>query len=104
MKSVWHCDAWSVLKIGLISLVCTSAVHAEQVMRFESVVTGNQEQPKVMFVMPWQPIPIPNYEPEQAVLLMPKRLLQPYNAQSLHRFSERALIKVAPFVINQELD
>lgn len=102
MKSVWRRVVLSVSQIGLMSLVCTSAVHAEQVMRLESVVTGNQEQPKVMFVMPWQPIPTPDYDPEQAALLMPKRLLQSYNAESLHRFSERALIKVPPFVKTQE--
>lgn len=79
-----------------------TCVYAEQVMRLESVVTGNQEQPKVMFVMPWQPIPTPEYDPEQAALLMPQRLLKSYDAGSLVRYSERALVKVPPFVKAQD--
>lgn len=74
----------------LLSVLASTAGYAEQVMRLESIVTGNQEQPKVMFVMPWQPIPTPEYTSAEAALLMPERLLKSYDAASLVRFTERA--------------
>ncbi|MEJ2743156.1 MAG: hypothetical protein P8176_11890 [Gammaproteobacteria bacterium] len=53
-------------------------------VRLESVIRGNQEQPTVLFVMPWQPIPDPQM-PDYFVAseAMPSRLMRAYTPKSL---------------------
>ncbi|MEJ2681928.1 MAG: hypothetical protein P8144_10770 [Gammaproteobacteria bacterium] len=59
-------------------------------VRLESVIRGNQEQPTVLFVMPWQPIPDPQM-PDYFVAseAMPSRLMRAYTPKSLTQLMER---------------
>lgn len=41
--------------LAILGLLLVASAAAEQpVVNLESTVTGNQEQPKVMYIMPWQ--------------------------------------------------
>lgn len=39
---------------GLLLLVVANPVFAEEVVELESTVIGNQEQPKVLYIVPWK--------------------------------------------------
>lgn len=41
--------------------VASMAVSAEQIINIESTITGSQEQPKVISIVPWQKPEDPNY-------------------------------------------
>jgi len=50
------------------------SVHAEQIIMIKSKITGSQEQPKVISIVPWQQPEDPNYfgQDSEPLVLKPK--------------------------------
>ncbi len=44
-----------MIRVLLLMLLATSALAKEPVVTLRATVTGNQEQPRVMYILPWQP-------------------------------------------------
>lgn len=47
--------------LGLLLLAVQTVLANEPVLRIESTITGNQEQPKILSIVPWQTIPEAKY-------------------------------------------
>lgn len=54
----------------LVFAVQSSLTHAQDVITLRSTVKGNQEQPKVIYILPWQKADNVewNYRPEAAII------------------------------------
>lgn len=59
------------------------SVHAEQIIMIQSKITGSQEQPKVITIVPWQKPEDPNYFGQEAEPLS----LKPHEFSPLTRES-----------------
>ena len=60
-----------VCGIGLMLILNSTTSYAEkQVLELESTIKGNQEQPKVLYIVPWQPQQAPElaYRPLQTMI------------------------------------
>ena len=44
-----------LLTVLIFVLLANTALSQEPVVTLRSTVTGNQDQPKVMYILPWQP-------------------------------------------------
>lgn len=56
------------ITVGLL-LFSAAAAAQEPVVTLRATVTGNQEQPRVMYILPWQPPEARDYEYEPAQAL-----------------------------------
>lgn len=56
--------------IGCLLLISESILAQEAVMTLRSTVKGNQEQPKVLYIIPWQSAPktVFDYKPDTRLL------------------------------------
>jgi len=84
---------------------------AEDVVTFESTITGSQEQPKVIYIVPWQPPQAPAAMSQPIGNLVMQDLLQPIDRDTFLRqvqyrtvLTERAAAKSAPVGAATELD
>ncbi len=57
-----------LITVGLL-LFSAAAAAQEPVVTLRATVTGNQEQPRVMYILPWQPPEARDYEYEPAQAL-----------------------------------
>jgi len=58
---------------------------AEDVVTFESTITGSQEQPKVIYIVPWQPPQAPAAKSQPIGNLVMQDLLQPIDRDTFLR-------------------
>lgn len=58
---------------------------AEDVVTFESTITGSQEQPKVIYIVPWQPPQAPAAMSQPIGNLVMQDLLQPIDRDTFLR-------------------
>jgi hypothetical protein len=76
----------------LLAAACCLAV-AEDVVTFESTITGSQEQPKVIYIVPWQPPQPPAAMNKPIANLVMQDLLQPIDRDAfLRQVQYRALL------------
>lgn len=68
----------------LPALLVAAAQAAEPVIELSSTVTGNQEQPKVLYLVPWQPPQGPEglYQPLQGLV---QEVFNPVDRDELRR-------------------
>lgn len=54
----------------LAAILCSGVAAQEAVIELRSTVVGNQEQPKVLYILPWQPAERPEliYRPLQSLV------------------------------------
>ncbi len=57
-----------LIPVGFLLLSAATAAQ-EPVVTLRATVTGNQEQPRVMYILPWQPPEARDYEYEPAQAL-----------------------------------
>ena len=57
------------LLAGSVLLLSATAMAQEPVVTLRATVTGNQEQPRVMYILPWQPPEARDYQYEPAQAL-----------------------------------
>lgn len=74
----------SVLVASMLALLAQAAL-AEDVVTFESTITGSQEQPKVIYIVPWQPPQAPAAERQPIGNLVMQDLLQPIDRDTFLR-------------------
>jgi hypothetical protein len=75
-------------KTALLSVMLALLTHtamAEDVVTFESTITGSQEQPKVIYIVPWQPPQAPASERQPIGGLVMQDLLQPIDRDTFLR-------------------
>jgi hypothetical protein len=92
----------SVLLAIMLAVLSPTAL-AEDVVTFESTITGSQEQPKVIYIVPWQPPQAPAAERQPIGNLVMRDLLQPIDRDTFLRqvqyravLTERATSKQPP--------
>lgn len=70
----------------LATLLCAPlAFAADDVVTFESTITGSQEQPKVIYIVPWQPPQAPSDMRKPISNLVMQDLLQPIDRDTFLR-------------------
>lgn len=59
-----------LITVLLIAVVTVTARAEEARVKLHSTVVGNQEQPKVLYIVPWQPAQMPKlvYQPLQSLV------------------------------------
>jgi len=72
-----------LLSIAFATL--TQVAMAEDVVTFESTITGSQEQPKVIYIVPWQPPQAPAAMSQPIGNLVMQDLLQPIDRDTFLR-------------------
>ncbi len=78
-----------IQSVILMSFLCSALGKAQEpVFHLETVITGNQEQPAVIFIMPWQPVDPPKFEVPSAVMRTPESLLVPMARPEFQHFIE----------------
>ena len=86
---------WGIaLRLSLIASISKGAT-----LHLESVITGNQEQPTVLFVMPWQPLREPQLNEGELPSEMPTRLMQSYTPEAFTRLVERPGVVTNAFTL-----
>ena len=63
--------------IGLVVLFASYQATAAKVITIESKITGSQEQPRVISIVPWQDIKRPQYLGDELKVAEQKNLFQP---------------------------
>lgn len=72
----------TVLAAGLLLIMQAAA---EDIVTFESTITGSQEQPKVIYIVPWQPPKGPAQMSQSIDNLVMQDLLQPIDRDTFLR-------------------
>ena len=81
--------------VGVVSLSYAEGA----TLHLESVITGNQEQPTVLFVMPWQPLREPQLNEGELPSEMPTRLMQSYTPEAFTRLVGRPGVVTNAFTL-----
>lgn len=71
--------------MSLVAFALPPLALAEDVVTFESTITGSQEQPKVIYIVPWQPPQAPAAERQPIGNLVMQDLLQPIDRDTFLR-------------------
>lgn len=66
-------------------LLAAPALHAQQILTIESTITGSQEQPRVISIVPWQKINEPEYIGEELNVEMTVDVFQPLDREMFKR-------------------
>jgi len=74
-----------VVLISIALAALAQAAMAEDVVTFESTITGSQEQPKVIYIVPWQPPQAPAAMSQPIGNLVMQDLLQPIDRDTFLR-------------------
>jgi hypothetical protein len=75
----------AIMLVPVVFTVLVPLAMAEDVVTFESTITGSQEQPKVIYIVPWQPPQAPAAATQPIGNLVMQDLLQPIDRDTFLR-------------------
>lgn len=75
-----------LFRLGLLLVLASPlAAIAQQIITIESTITGTQEQPRVISIVPWQAVNGPEYIGEEMELELVVDVFKPLDRESFKR-------------------